>query len=330
MERTQWMNDAILQIAKKQLQSARRILVVSHIRPDGDAVGSLLGLGLSLQMAGKDVQMVLADGVPKNFHHLAGVDQVRHKPEGNFDLIAVVDCSDMKRVGNALIDYPVPDLNIDHHPTNLEFARLNIVDHEAAATAEMLAEYLPKLGLPINKPIAAALLNGLITDTLGFRTVNMTPKVLRIAADLTEIGVDLPEIYQRALLNRSYEALRYWGVGLAKLQREGPLVWTSLSLEDRRSVDYPGRDDADLINILSTLEDAAVVVIFIQQTGGKVKVSWRSQPDYDVSQIALNFGGGGHKVAAGAEISGELENVQDKVLDATRKLFNVPINQHGE
>lgn len=324
------MNDAILQIANKQLQSARRILVVSHIRPDGDAVGSLLGLGLSLQAAGKDVQMVLADGVPKNFNHLAGIEQVRHKPEGSFDLIAVVDCSDMKRVGDALNGYSIPDLNIDHHPTNLEFARLNIVNQDAAATAEMLAEFLPKLSLPMTQPVAAALLNGLITDTLGFRTVNMSPKVLRIAADLMEVGVDLPTIYQKALLDRSYEALRYWGVGLAKLKREGLLVWTSLSLEDRRSVEYPGRDDADLINILSTIEEAGVVVIFIQQTGGKVKVSWRSQPGYDVSQIALMFGGGGHKVAAGAEVSGDLEEVQEKVLKITRKLFAESVNQHGE
>lgn len=324
------MNDALLQIANKQLQSAHRILVVSHIRPDGDAVGSLLGLGLSLQSAGKDVQMVLADGVPKNFNHLTGVEQVRHKPEGSFDLIAVVDCSDMKRVGDALNGYSIPDLNIDHHPTNLEFARLNIVNQDAAATAEMLAEFLPKLNLPMTQPVAAALLNGLITDTLGFRTVNMSPKVLRIAADLMEFGVDLPTIYQKALLDRSYEALRYWGVGLAKLKREGLLVWTSLSLEDRRSVEYPGRDDADLINILSTIEEAGVVLIFIQQPGGKVKVSWRSQPGYDVSQIALMFGGGGHKVAAGAEVSGDLEEVQEKVLDSTRKLFGESVNQHGE
>ena len=316
------MNDAILQIAQKQLQSAQRVLVVSHLRPDGDAVGSLLGLGLSLQTAGKEVQMVLADGVPKNFHHLPGVDLVRHKPEGGFDLIAVVDCSDLKRVGDALNGYPIPDLNIDHHPTNLEFARLNLVDEEAVATAEMLAEYLPKLRLPITQPIATNLLNGLITDTLGFRTVNISPKALRLAADLMEFGVDLPTLYQKALLSRSYEALRYWGIGLTKLTREGPLVWTALSLEDRRSVNYPGRDDADLINILSTLEDAGVVVIFIEQGGGKVKVSWRSQPEYDVSKIALKFGGGGHKVAAGAEVSGELEEVQEKVLEATKKLFD--------
>lgn len=315
------MNEALLQIAQKQLQTAQRVLVVSHVRPDGDAVGSLLGLGLSLQSVGKTVQMVIADGVPRNLRYLRGSDQVLKRPEGEFDLIAVVDCSDLERVGSALNEYPVPDLNIDHHPTNLNFAKLNLVNAEAVATAEMLKDYLPKLGFPITQPVAVALLTGMITDTIGFRTVNMTPKALRVAADLMEIGVDLPNLYQRALLlNRSVEAVRYWGTGLSKLQRDGRMIWATLTLEDRRAVGYPGRDDADLINILSTIKETDVVLIFIEQTDNRVKVSWRSQPRFDVSQIAMRFGGGGHKAAAGAEVEGGLEEVQSRVLDATRLL----------
>jgi bifunctional oligoribonuclease and PAP phosphatase NrnA len=316
------MVDALLQIAQKHVQVARRVLVVSHSRPDGDAVGSLLGLGLSLQSAGKEVQMVLSDGVPTHFRHLPGSDQIRHHPEGTFDLIVVVDCSDLNRTGGALNGYPIPDINIDHHPTNLQFARLNLVESDAVATAEMLAEYLPRLGLPVTQPVATALLNGLITDTLGFRTFNMTSRALRVAADLMEVGVDLPSLYHRALLTRSYEAVRYWGSGLSKLQREGRLVWTSLTLADRYAVGYPGRDDADLINLLSTLEDVDVVVLFVEQTRGRIKVSWRSQLGFDVSQIALSFGGGGHLPAAGAEIEGDLDEVQARVLHATRSLFD--------
>lgn len=316
------MVDALLQIAQKHVQVAQRVLVVSHIRPDGDAVGSLLGLGLSLQSAGKEVQMVLSDGVPAQFRHLPGSDQIRYHPEGAFDLIVVVDCSDLDRTGGALNGYPTPDINIDHHPTNLHYARLNLVESDAVATAEMLVEYLPRFGLPVTQPVATALLNGLITDTLGFRTFNMTSRTLRVAADLMEVGADLPSLYYRALLTRSYEAVRYWGAGLSKLQREGRLVWTSLTLKERYAIGYPGRDDADLINILSTLEDVDVVVLFIEQTRGRIKVSWRSQPGFDVSQTALRFGGGGHQPAAGAEIEGDLEEVQARVLQATRSLFD--------
>lgn len=315
------MSEALLETACKRLQEAQRILVVSHVRPDGDAIGSLLGMGLSLQATGKEVQMVLADGVPASFRHLAGSEQIHTQVEGPFDLIAVLDCSDLDRVGSALDGLPVPDLNVDHHPTNLNFARINLVEEQAVATAEMLALYLPVCGFPITEAVASALLFGLITDTLGFRTNNMTPKALRVAADLMEAGGDLPTLYYHGLIKRTYEAAKYWGAGLSRLQREGRMVWTTLTLADRRAIGYPGRDDADLINVLSSLEDVDVVIVFNEQPGGRIKVSWRSQPGIDVAQVALRFGGGGHKAAAGAEIEGSLDEVQAQVLEATKKLL---------
>ncbi|HEX7973100.1 MAG TPA: DHHA1 domain-containing protein, partial [Anaerolineales bacterium] len=170
----------------------------------------------------------------------------------------------------------------------------------------------------VTQPVAAALLTGLITDTLGFRTSNMNPRALRLAADLMEQGVDLPELYRQALFQRSFEATRYWGYGLRQLQREGRLAWTSLTQADRQAVGYPGRDDADLINILSSIEDVDVVVIFVEQPNQHVKVSWRAQPGFDVSQVALSFGGGGHPAASGADVSGSIEEVRPRVLDSTR------------
>ncbi len=320
------MDNALIQSVHKQIQAARRILVVSHIRPDGDAVGSLLAMGLALHAVGKDVQMVLADGVPRNLRRLKGSDKVLNQPQGEFDFITVVDCSDLERAGSALNGYSLPDLNIDHHPTNLNFARINLVESNAVATAEMLFDYLPQFGLPISVPVAEALLTGLITDTIGFRTVNMTPKALRVAADLMETGVDLPSLYQKALLSRSLNAVRYWGTGLAKINADSRMVWTTLSLADRQKIGYPGRDDADLINVLSTIEDTDIVLIFIEQADDRVKVSWRSKPGLDVSQIAVNFGGGGHKTAAGAEIEGSLEEVESKIIKATKSLITKNIS----
>ncbi len=306
---------------RQLFQAAQRVLVVSHIRPDGDAIGSLLGLGASLQAAGKDVQMALEDGIPASFRYLPGWQEVIHRPSGEFDLIVTLDCSDMPRTGAVLAGYRIPDLNIDHHVTNLNFARLNLVDTQAVATAEVLAVGLPLWGLPLTAETASALLTGLITDTLGFRTSNMSAEAMRIAADLMDAGADLPDLYTRALLQRSYEAVRFWAAGLAHLQREGPLVWTTITLSDRQAAGYPGRDDADLINILSSINDAAIVIIFVEQPNGGVKVSWRAQPGYDVSGLALRFGGGGHPAAAGVEIKGGIEQVQEMVLGATRNLF---------
>ena len=312
------ISNSLVQAASHRINAAYRILVVSHIRPDGDSIGSMLGLGLSLQEAGKEVQFVSADGVPTSFRHLIGSEQIRYQPEGEFDLICFVDCSDLERAGQAMSGYPRPDLNIDHHVTNLDFAEINLVDIEAVATAEIIADLLSAIGLPITEPVASSLMTGLITDTLGFRTSNMTPKALRLAADLMEEGANLPELYRKALVDRSFEAARYWGAGLSKLERDGRLVWTTLTRNDREKAGYSGRDDADLINILASIKDANVALIFVEQPNESVKVSWRAQPGIDVSPIAVSFGGGGHPAASGAEIPGDLEDVKTSVLNATR------------
>jgi phosphoesterase RecJ-like protein len=115
--------------------------------------------------------------------------------------------------------------------------------------------------------------------------------------------------------------MRYWGAGLSSLDSDDGMVWATLTLEDRKKANYHGNDDADLINILSSVKEANIAMIFIEQNGGSVKISWRSKNGYDVSGVAMKFGGGGHKAAAGAEIQGELGDVKDRVLTQTRILL---------
>ncbi len=312
---------------RQQFGNARRILILSHIRPDGDAVGSLLGLGLALIDVGKDVRMVLVDGLPLTFRYLEGSSLI-HRGTGDlnlYDYVIVVDCSDLQRAGSTqsgthVLNGRVPDLNIDHHITNLKYAKTNLVVGEQVATCAILAEYLPEWGLSYNKAIAGALLTGIVTDTLGFRTSNMTPEALRLSAVLMEHGANLPDLYSRALISKTFEAARYWARGLERMQREDHLVYTSLTLEDRQAAQYPGNDDADLINLLSSI-DIEIAIIFVEQKNEHVKISWRAQPGIDVSKIALQFGGGGHAAAAGADVPGKLEEVQQKVLEATRAVF---------
>lgn len=313
------MNKKDIQELGNKIKKADRILCISHLRPDGDAVGSLIGLGLILEEMGKEVNLVLEDGVPIVFQHLTGSDKVFREAAGVYDLVIVVDCSDIDRTGAILDEYGEADVNIDHHPTNTHFAQLNLVQEDAVATAEMIYEIAEILSMPITLPIAESLLTGIITDSLGFRTSNTSPKALKIAAKLQEEGADLPVLYRKAMIEKSFEAIKYWGQGLSKIVQEERLVWTTLSLEDRRLANYSGRDDADLINVLSTIRDMDVSLVFVEQKGGSVKVSWRAQPGFDVAQIALQFGGGGHKPAAGADIKGDLVQVQEEVLEATRK-----------
>ena len=315
------MLDEILQETDLRLRRSERLLIISHVRPDGDAVGSMLGLGLTLQAAGKQVEMVLEDGVPLSFRHLPGADLVKTAPTETPDCVVVVDCSDLLRTGNVLRHYPVVHVNIDHHPTNVRFAEINLVVETAVSTTEILYRLLTETGWEIPDTAAAALLTGLVTDTIGFQTPNITAGALRSAADLVERGLDLSQLYRKALMEKSYEALRYWGEGLRTIRRENGIVWVSLDLEARKAAGYPGRDDADLVNQLSSVRGSNIRVVFIQQSEDEVKVSWRSQPGYDVSAVALQFGGGGHHNAAGATITGSMEDVELRVLEATRGLM---------
>jgi phosphoesterase RecJ-like protein len=308
---------------RKSIRRAGRVLVVSHLRPDGDAVGSVLGLGLGLMDAGKQVQMVLADGLPDAHRHLPGSDRIRTRPEGEFDLIITVDCSDLKRVGGALDGYRRPDIVIDHHATTEPFGTLNLVEPEAAATASLLIRWMPGWGLPLTVPIATALMTGLLTDTLGFRTPNVTPELLRQAADLLAMGVDMSTLYSLSLVQRTLAQAKYWGAGLSSLQHADGIVWAALTLNDRKAAGYGGNDDGDLINIVSSISGADVAIMFVEQTIETTKVSWRAlKPHVDVSAVARQFDGGGHKAAAGAELFGSLAEVQQRVLSATRSLLN--------
>lgn len=311
---------------QKQLSQAKNVLVISHQRPDGDAIGSLLAMGLALKNAGKNVQMVLKDGIPGNFFFLPGSELVTTRPDGAVDYIIVVDSAEIERTNTDFNGYNSPDLNIDHHKTNSLFANINLVESGAVATAEILTRYLPEFGLKITPPIADALITGLVTDTIGFRTTNVNSHVFRMVADLMDQGGNLAEIYYKTIVEQSIASARYWGAGLSKIQLKDGLVWTTLSLKERHNAGYPDRDDADLVKILSAIEGAKVAVIITEQEAGYLKISWRlcgSQDTIiDVSEIAQKYGGGGHKAAAGADVKGDMDEVLAHVLTDTRVYMN--------
>lgn len=316
------MNDVSAEINAK-IHSAKNILIVSHVRPDGDAIGALLGLGLALQQAGKAVQMVLNDGLPASFRHLPGSEQIKKEFQGDVDLFITVDCADFKRTGKQFENFRKPDINIDHHVTNENFGQLNLIEPEAVATSAILTEHLPEWGLEITQAVAANLATGIVTDTLGFRTSNTTPASLRQMALLMETGINMPELYNRALVSRSLSAARYWGAGLSNLKTMDGIVYGTLRRSDRKEAGYGGNDDADLINVISAIEDHTVGMVFVEQRDS-VKISWRAlQPGVDVAQIAKHFGGGGHKAAAGADITGTIEEIQPRVLQTTREMLNL-------
>jgi len=318
------MNSNISSAVATRLAAGKNLLIASHVRPDGDAVGSLLGLGLAMRAAGKSVQTVLADGVPSAFRHLPGADQIKTSFDPGFDTFITVDCADFKRTGKLFASLRPPDINIDHHITNEQFAELNLIEGEEVATSAILTNHLPGWGCPITPPIAAALLTGIITDTLGFRTANVTPEAMRQVATLMESGADMPDLYMRGLVRRSFAAARYWASGLSSLQRKDGIVYGTLTLADRKSAGYSGDDDADLINVISAIDGFKIGMIFVEQPREHVKISWRAlEPGIDVSKVAVQFGGGGHAAAAGADVKGTLEDVTRSVIKTTKEMLSL-------
>ncbi|MBI3763252.1 MAG: DHH family phosphoesterase [Chloroflexi bacterium] len=316
--------NARLSAARERLHSASHILLVTHVSPDGDAIGSLCGLGLALRHLGKKVTLACDDPVPEIYKFIPASLEVVKAPRANFpaDLFIAVDCADLARAGKvSQAAGRAPDFNFDHHLTNPAFAEFNFVDADAAATAEVLYESLDSLGLPLTLDVAECLLTGLIADTIGFRTSNVNQRTLRTAMGLMGAGASLPNLYDLTLNRRSFAAARLWGEGLVRLQLDDGLVWTTLPLHARAAAGYRGIGDADLVNVLTTIYEAKVAIVFVERAGGEVKISLRAHPGVDVSIVAQAFGGGGHAAAAGAEVKGTLEEVQARVLPMVRELM---------
>ncbi|NPA31576.1 MAG: hypothetical protein GXO37_06215 [Chloroflexi bacterium] len=300
------------------LARGRTAAIVSHINPDGDAVGSLLGLGHMLQQAGLQVTLALADPVPENLLFLPAADTIVRRVATRPDILIAVDSGARERLGDAVpAEWPI-DLNIDHHKANTLYGRLNVVVPDAPSTTTVLAEHAAAWGLTITPPAAQALLTGLLTDTLGLRTAAVKPATLRLVARLMELGAPLSTIYYEALVARSFAEIRYLGRGKARAQMTGRVIWSYLTRRDRAETGFTVPDDAGLVNALLNAREADLAVVFVETDQPQlVKVSWRAKEGWDVSELARAFGGGGHAAAAGARVPGELAAVQQRVLAAT-------------
>ena len=311
-----------VELARPHIAAAARLLLISHKRPDGDALGSLLGLGHALRESGKTVTVLNVDGCPAALRFLPGSAAIVHKWNSASpppDLLITLDTSELNRLGPIHATLPRPvDINVDHHVSNTYFGAINIVQPEYASAAELVLELLDAWGLPLSQPTAVCLLTGILTDTLGFRIPNTGAATLQRAMRLMAAGASLPDLLRQSLHVRSFAAARLWGAGLSRLQLDQEIVYTSLRISDKYAIHYEGNDDGDLINLLSTIEQGKIAVIFVELSPALTKVSWRAVPGVDLVPLAQQFGGGGHPAACGAEVAGTLEEVQTKVIAATQ------------
>ncbi len=301
------------------IEQAERILVVTHVGPDGDAIGSLMAVGLALQQLGKNVTLMCDDKVPSRFNYLSNAKQAERPKDnpGHYDLVVAVDCGDEFRMGqsfSSLADPKPPIINIDHHITNTEFGEVNVIGSTAVSTTEILFDLFPKLGVKLTKPIAMSLLTGLVTDTLGFRTVGTSSKTLSIAAALMDAGADLPLITAQGLSMKKLSTVELWRYGLGHMKVEDGLIWASISKEERAQAGFTGASSNGLTNLLADVDQAAIGVVLMEMEDSSIRVGFRCRPPYSVAEVALNLGGGGHALASGCTLDGPLDKAEALVV----------------
>ena len=309
----------VKQQISRRLQQAERPVLICHFSPDGDALGTMLGLVIALQKLGKQPDAICQDPLPANFQYLPGANRVLSRPAGNYDLIVSLDCSDARRMGTpyeilSSQGKSIPIINIDHHVTNLNFGELNWVDPEAVAAAEMVLELIELMGIALDPDLATCLLTGIVTDTRGFRTANMSPKVMAAVARLMEAGASLSEITGSAFSHRPLAAVRLWDRALSETHLDGRILWCFITREMRVQSNYPTDGDAGLVGFLCDVSEADIAVVFTERDDGEIDVGIRAIPGLDVSQVALSLGGGGHPQAAGCMLRTTLQEAVEIVL----------------
>lgn len=313
-----------LKRASRWIHSAHNPLLLCHVAPDGDAIGSMMGLCLALRQIGLHPSPTCADPIPATHRYIPAAATIAQKAVSHFDLVIALDCADEERMGR-LTETPAfrsrPLLNIDHHLTNTYFGDLNLVDADASSSAEIVLRLLDAMGVPLTAEIATALLAGIVTDTRGFRTRNVTTQTLKAALRLMQAGASLYEVSYHGLDRRPLSAIRLWGEALAHLQIENGVIWLGISREMRRAAGHTGNSDANLANFLIGAEEADAVAVFVECEDGQVEVGLRAKPGLDISQVASQFGGGGHALAAGCRLAGPLEEAQSRVLETMRTIL---------
>ncbi len=299
------------------IESAQSVLVVSHVSPDGDAIGSLLGVTIALESLGKTVTGALDDEVPDYLAFMPQSDSITDTPTGEYDLMISVDASDEERsgkVGEYGRQHSKIVVNLDHHPTNTGFGDLHLVVPTAVSACEIVFDLLGYMGHDMSDNTAYVLLVGMVTDTLGFRIDNTTPRTLEIAQALMSKNAPLPEIIGRTLNSKSYEEVLLWKSAYSSVQLDDKVIHGIVSLKDIENAGLDKSSDGGLVSHLIKVNEARVSVVFKEQPDNQVEISFRSKKGYDVGSLAFELGGGGHTQASGCTVDGPLTDVIDRVL----------------
>jgi phosphoesterase RecJ-like protein len=307
----------------KVLRSSQEILLLTHQSPDGDALGSMLGLGLCLISAGKKVAMVIDGPVPAHMAWLPGSYLFETKiPERAFDTVVMLDCGDKKRTGFDLSPLEkLPLVNIDHHTSNDHYGSVNYVHPEASSTGELVLRILDELGMTPDRDAATGLYVAVLTDTGGFHYSNSTPTAFETCARLVRLGANPAQIAGNLYERESAKRTLLMGLVLSTLSLHsgGRVARIHVTGEMLAKTGATLEDTDNFVNCPRAIAGVEVAVFMKEKPGNLWRLTLRSKGEADVSRVASVFGGGGHKKASGATIEGDFEAAFEKLLREIEK-----------
>jgi phosphoesterase RecJ-like protein len=309
--------------AAAEIRRASKILLACHVRPDADALGSLLGLMLGLEALGKEVHAVSQDGVPPVYRFLPHWERVRATAEGRWDLGIGLDADGSDRLGSAeaaILAQPVV-IDLDHHSGPDQYGQVRVVDPTAAATGELVYHLLAELGVAVTEEIAVCLLAAILTDTGSFRYGNVTSETFQIASALAAAGAHPAPIFDAIYGSRSFVGARLLGRLLDGIERspDGRVVWAALSQQDFRELQATPDDAEGFVDQIRMVSGSDAALFFREEPDGEVRVSLRSRGAVNVARVAEEFGGGGHAPAAGCSLLLPLPEAVRRVVEAVTR-----------
>jgi phosphoesterase RecJ-like protein len=303
------------------IESKNSFGITSHVRPDGDSLGSSLGLYWLLRALDKDVEVIMRDAAPHAYRQLPGAESIRVTPavDRAYDAVFVIECSDIDRPG--LIDLVKQFVvNIDHHSTTELFGTVNWIDSTASAVGEMIYNLCKATGVRVTKEIAECVYTALLTDTGSFHYSNTTERTFKIASELVRTGVRPAKTAEAIFSSYQWPKIELLSQVLATARRDesGHVAWMRQTLDMQEQTKASDEDADGFVNYPLAVNEVEAAALFKECSPGVYRTSLRSKGDVNVAKIAEQFGGGGHRNAAGCTLKGALEEIERKVVPMLR------------
>ncbi|MFZ1087630.1 MAG: bifunctional oligoribonuclease/PAP phosphatase NrnA [Terracidiphilus sp.] len=301
------------------LRSGQRFLVCSHARPDGDAVGSMLAMGMLLEQLGKEADLVSADRVPKIHRALPGAEAIRcaQQVSGIYDAAILLECDGMERTRLLGLDQYFM-INIDHHATGCEFGQLNWIDRSAASVGELVYRLAKAAGVQITPEMATYIYTTVLTDTGGFCYGGTQASTFELARELVLAGADPMLIAQNIYFSTPTSKLLLLGAALRNLKHEGQLAWLWVTRQEMMEANASEEDCEGIVTFALCVSGVEAAVFLFEQPEGRIQIGLRSKGRINVAAIAGQLGGGGHESAAGCSMKGPLESAREQLLALLR------------